>query len=97
MQIATRLKIYIKINNFSFPIPALRFATIRWLAGHALKLAPQSNVKEEHGIPHFAKKIRVEDIDNVIDKLRKEPPFEMADIKTYDEKNRKVIIKVYTL
>lgn len=98
---ARKLKIYIKTGKFSFPIPALRFSTLKWLSKMIIKCCqskmiaqrlPQSSEYE-----NILKNITCKDIDQIIDQLKQEEPFEMVDIETYDENEEKVVVKIYTL
>ncbi len=97
---AKKLKIYIKSPDFSYPIPALRFWTIRWvfkliIKCYKLKFRNQQ-LPSSNGYENILKNITNEDIDEIIDELEKYEPYELVDIENYDE-NGKVIVKVYTL
>ena len=97
---AKKLKIYIKSPDFSYPIPALRFRTIRWISKLIIKFYKlkfrNQQLPPSTGYENILKNITNEDIDEIIDKLEKYEPFELVDIENYDE-NGKVIVKVYTL
>ena len=101
MNRATRIKVYIKSEKFSFPIPALRFSTVRWISRIALKWIPkaieEADDEKNKITSDILKRIRRKDIDLIIDQLQQEPPFEMVDIETEDEKDGNIIVKIYTL
>ena len=96
---AKKLKIYIKSTDFSYPIPALRFRTIRWISKliircYQLKFRNQTS-QSSNGYENILKNITSKDIDGIIDELEKNEPFELIDIEDY--KNGEVIVKIYTL
>ena len=90
-----KLKVYIKAEHFSLPIPALRFSTLRWIVKIAIKFMPKTS-EETNGRLHHLKKLNGEDIDRIIDQLQQEEPFALIDIESFNEKG-KVIVKIYTL
>lgn len=97
---AKKLKIDIKSANFSYPIPALRFRTIRWISkliikGYQFKFRNQTS-QSSNGYENILKNITSKDIDVIINELEKTEPFELVDIEDYD-KDGKVIVKIYTL
>ncbi len=97
---AKKLKIYIKSADFSYPIPAFRFRTIRLISkmlikGYQLKFRNQTSPSSS-GYENILKNITSKDIDGIIDELEKNEPFELVDIEDYDE-NGEVIVKIYTL
>jgi len=94
---AKKLKIYIKTEKFLFPIPALRFSTLRWLSKMATRWIPKSGKNKRTQTDNYLKYLSGEDIDRLIVQLEQEEPFEMVNIETYNEKEGKVIVKVYTL
>ena len=101
---AQKLKIHIKTEKFSFPIPALRFSTLKWISKIMIRYCPHQ-MKENwlpssdcHGTWNaIMKNITSKDITHIIEQLKQEEPFEMIDIETYDENEEKVIVKIYTI
>ena len=94
---AKKLKIYIKSKDFSYPIPALRFRTIRWISKliircYQLKFGNQQ-LKSPHVYENILKNLTSKDIDGIIDELEKNEPFELVDIEDYDE-NGQVIVRI---
>ncbi len=101
---ARKLKIYIKTDKFSIPIPALRFSTFRWISKTIIRICPPKMRK--NWVPTSAenklgesilKNLTCEDIDQIIDQLEQEEPFELMDIQAEDEKDGKVMVKIYTI
>jgi hypothetical protein len=56
---------------------------------------PQS--AEYENIESILKNITCKDVDQLIDQLEQEEPFEMVDIETYDEKEGNTVVKIYTV
>ncbi|MEN6292426.1 MAG: hypothetical protein ABFD07_10500, partial [Methanobacterium sp.] len=56
---------------------------------------PQS--AEYENIGTILKNITCKDVDQIINQLEKEEPFEMVDIETYHENEGKTVVKIYTL
>ena len=56
---------------------------------------PQS--AEYENIESILKNITCKDVDQLIDQLEQEEPFEMVDIETYDEDEGKTVVKIYTV
>lgn len=96
---AKKLKIYVKTDSFSFPIPALRFWILRRLSKFIIKCCQSKRIsgRMPQSSEYILKEITAEDIDQIIDKLEQEGPFEMVNVETYDENERKVVVKIYTL
>lgn len=101
---AKKLKIYIKTSKFSVPIPALRFSTLRWISKIIIKCCPSKmrtgwlpQSTEYENIESILKNITYKDVDQLIDQLEQEEPFEMVDIETYGENEGKTVVKIYTL
>jgi hypothetical protein len=101
---AKKLKIYIKTSKFSVPIPALRFSTLRWISKIIIKYGPSKMrtgwLPQSEGyenIEAILKNITCKDVDQLIDQLEQEEPFEMVDIETYDEKEGNTVVKIYTV
>lgn len=97
---AKKLKIYIKSADFSYPIPAFRFRTIRWISKLIIKCY-QLNTRNQrlpssNGYENILNKITSKDIDIIVDELEKNEPFYLVDIEGYDESG-KVMVKIYTL
>ena len=46
---------------------------------------------------NILKNVTYEDIEQFIDQLEQEQPFEIVDINTYDEKEGRVAVKIYTI
>lgn len=100
---AKKLKMEIKTAKFSFPIPALRFSTLKWISRLVLKYCP-SKMKEgwlspgEHqNMGEIIKNITPEDVEVILNQLEQEEPFELVNIDTYDENQEKVVVKIYTV
>ena len=66
---ARKLKIYVKTGKFSFPIPALRFSTLRWITKMAVRWVPKSGECEKNQRDKYLKKLTVKDVDRIIDHL----------------------------
>ena len=101
---AKKLKIYVKTAKFSFPIPALRFSTLRWISKVIFKCCPSKMrsdwlpTSSEYGnMDAILKNITAKDIALFLKHLEEEEPFEMVDIETYDENKQKVVVKIYTI
>lgn len=101
---AKKLKIYVKTDNFSIPIPALRFSTFRWISKTIIRLCPPKMRKNwlSHSTGNeigesILKNLTSEDIDQIIDQLEREEPFELVDVEAEDEKDGKVVVKIYTI
>lgn len=101
---ARKLKVYVKTDSFSVPIPALRFSTFRWISKTIIKLCPPKMRKNwlSHSTgsnlgESFLKNITCEDIDQIINHLENEEPFELVDVEAEDEKDGKVVVKIYTI
>jgi hypothetical protein len=96
MKKASKLKIYVKTEKFSFPIPALRLGFIGW----AFKIARRFAFTGHKGTNEVANKIlsqlSSDDIDSFIEELASHEPFELADVETED-KDGKVLVKIYTM
>ena len=94
----------IKTGEFSFPIPALRFSTLKWISRLVLKYSP-SKIREgwlpksgeNENLGEILKNITPEDVERILEELEQEEPFELVDIDTYDENQEKVIVKIYTV
>lgn len=93
----------IKTAKFSFPIPALRFSTLKWISRLVLKYGP-SKMKdgwlspgEHQNMGEIIKNLTAEDVEGILDHLEKEEPFELVNIDTYDENQEKVVVKIYTV
>lgn len=101
---AKKLKIYVKTAKFSFPIPALRFSTLRWISKAVFKCCPSKMrsgwlpTSSEYGnMDAILKNITAKDITLLLEHLEEEEPFEMVDIETYDENEEKLVVKIYTI
>jgi hypothetical protein len=100
---AKKLKIHVKTEKFSFPIPALRFSTLKWISKLVIKYSP-SKMKEgwltsgeNESARAILKNIKPEDIEQILMQLEQEEPFEIVNIDTYDENEGKVEVKIYTV
>lgn len=100
---AKKLKMEVKTAKFSFPIPALRFSTLKWISRLILKYGP-SKMKEgwwppsgEHHTGEFLENITPQDVEIILDQLEQEEPFELVNIDTCDENQEKVVVKIYTV
>jgi hypothetical protein len=98
---AKKLKIHVKTEKFSFPIPALRFSTLNWISKLVIKYGP-SKMKEswltsDESARAILKNIKPEDIEQILKQLEQEEPFEIVNIDTYDENEGKVEVKIYTV
>ncbi|AUB55511.1 hypothetical protein [Methanobacterium subterraneum] len=100
---AKKLKMEIKTSKFSFPIPALRFSTLKWISKLVLKYGP-SKIKndwlspgEHQNMSEIIKNLTPEDVEGILNKLEQEEPFELVNIDTYDENQEKVVVKIYTV
>ena len=100
---AKKLKMEIKTAKFSFPIPALRFSTLKWISRLTLKYGP-SRMWEgwlppsgEYNTREFLEKITPQDVEQILDQLEQEEPFELVNIDTYDENQEKAVVKIYTV
>jgi len=96
---AKKLKIYVKTDSFSFPIPALRFWILRGLSKFVIKCCQYNRIsgRMSQSSGYILKEITAEDIDQIIDKLEQEGPFEMVNVETFDKNEGKVVVKIYTL
>ncbi|KAF5086449.1 hypothetical protein [Methanobacterium aggregans] len=100
---AKKLKIQVKTSKFSIPLPALRFSTVRWVSKLIFKYCPSKVVAGAHKsseneiIESILKNVTYEDIEQFINQLEQEQPFEIVDINTYDEKEGRVAVKIYTI
>ena len=99
---AKKIKIQVKTGKFSIPLPALRFATVRWISKLILKcpskVAAGTHKSSENEIMEsILKNVTYEDIEQFITQLEQEQPFEIVDINTYDEKEGRVAVKIYTI
>jgi len=101
---AKKLKIHIKTGKFSFPIPALRFSTLKWISRLVLKYGPSkmregwlSTSGENENMGEILKNITPEDVERILEQLEQEEPFELVDIDTYDDNQEKVVVKIYTV
>ncbi len=101
---AKKIKIYIKTSKFALPIPALRFSTIRWISKVIFKYCPSkmrstgiSMSEENETIQKILENLTLEDVNLLLDQLEKEEPFSMVDIDTYDKKEGRTIVKIYTI
>lgn len=101
---ARKLKIHVKTDKFSIPIPALRFSTFRWISKTIIRLSPPNMRKnwarastENKLGESILKNLTCEDIDQIIDQLEKEEPFKLIDIEAEDENDGKVVVKIYTI
>jgi len=101
---AKKLKIHVKTAKFSFPIPALRFSTLKWISKVVFKYCPSkmrdnwiSSSGEYANMDTILKNITPQDIERIIEQLEQEEPFEMVNIDTYDENEGKVVVKIYTV
>lgn len=99
---AKKIKIHIKTDKFSIPIPALRFSTLKWITKMVFKYTPTKMRKnwvnqpgENHG--EFLGNITSEDIEMILNELEHEEPFKIVDIDTFDENNEKVKVEIYTV
>jgi len=102
---AKKLKIYVKTSKFAIPIPALRFSTIRWISKVIFKYSPPkvrstkstSELGEYDTMEHILKNLTLEDVNLIIDQLEREEPFCLVDIDTYNKKEGRTIVKIYTV
>lgn len=101
---ARKLKIHVKTNEFSFPIPALPFWTIEGLLKLIIRISPSkirsswsSNSSENEFIESILKSIDSADIHHIFKHLKELEPFEIVNIETYDENEEKVEVKIYTI
>lgn len=100
---AKKLKIQVKTSKFSIPLPALRFSTVRWISKLIFKYCPSKVVVGTHKsgeneiMENILKNVTYEDIEQFINQLEQEQPFEIVDINTYDEKEGRVAVKIYTI
>ncbi len=101
---AKKLKIHIKTGKFTFPIPALRFSTLKWISRLVLKYGPSKMREgwlptsgENENMGEILKNITPEDVERILEQLEQEEPFELVDIDTYDENQGKVVVKIYTV
>ncbi len=98
---AKKLKIRVKTDKFSIPLPALRISTYRWISKQILKYYPSkakkgSSQPGEH-LETFMSNITHQDIDLIFDQLERTEPFKMVDIEADDEKEGKVMVEIYTI
>ncbi len=101
---ARKLKIYVKTDKFSIPIPALRFSTFRWISKTIIRLSSpkmrknwaQSSIENKLA-ESILKNLTREDIDQIMDQLEQEEPFELVNVEAEDEKDGKVVVKIYTI
>lgn len=101
---AKKLKIHVKTAKFSFPIPALRFSTLKWISKLVFKYCPSkmragwiTPSSEYSNMDTILQNISSKDIESIIEHLEQEEPFEMVNIDTYDENQEKVVVKIYTV
>ena len=96
---AKKLKICVKTDSFSFPIPALRFWILRRLSKFVIKCCQSERIsgRMPQSNEYILKEITAEDIDQIIDKLEREGPFEMVNVETFDKNEGKIVVKIYTL
>lgn len=99
---AKKLKIRVKTDKFSIPLPALRISTYKWISKQILKYYPSKggtgspkSGKEFMGT--FFNNITSQEIDYIFDHLESTEPFKMVDIEADDEKEGKVIVEIYTI
>ena len=93
---AKKIKMYIKTNQFCFPIPAIRFSLLRLILKLVIKYTPKYVDCADGNAPEYLRSLSAYDIDKIIDQLQMEEPFELVDIEAYDENEAPVIVKVYT-
>lgn len=100
---AKKLKIRVKTDKFSIPLPALRISIYRWISKLILKYHPS---KAETGSPHSGENEAIgtlldnltnHDIDHIFDQLECTEPFKMVDIQADDENKGKVKVEIYTI
>ena len=101
---AKKLKMEIKTAKFSFPIPALRFSTLKWISRLILKYGPSRMWEgwltpsgEHQNMGEIINNLSPEDIEGILGQLEQEEPFELVNIDTYDENQEKVVVKIYTV
>lgn len=99
---ANKLKIRVKTDKFSIPIPALRISTFRWISKLIFKYSPSktrtgSKSCENQFMETFRDNITHQDIDYFFDQLEQTEPFKMVDIRADDEKEGKVKVEIYTI
>ncbi len=100
---AKKLKIRVKTDKFSIPLPALRFSTFRWISKRIIKYYPSKGSSEsiKSGENEFMSTIlnnlTQQDIDQIFDQLEQTEPFKMVDIEADDEKEGKVKVQIYTI
>ena len=88
---AKKIKIRVKTGRFSVPLPAFRFCYPSKTGTRSLKS------KEKEVMENFLENMTYQDIDQIIDQLEQEEPFQMVDVEAYDEKDGKVTVKIYTI
>jgi hypothetical protein len=95
---AKKLKMEIKTAKFSFPIPALRFSTLKWISRLILKYGP-SRIKEgrwppsgEHHTGEFLENITPQDVEIILHHLAQEEPIELENNNTYAEYKDNVVV-----
>ncbi len=104
---AKKLKIRVKTDKFSIPLPALRLSTYKWITKQILKYYPskgENGYKKSGGMEiggevagEILDNITSQDIDHIFDQLERTEPFKMVDIKSDDEKDGKVMVEISTL
>lgn len=98
---AKKLKIRVKTDKFSIPIPALRISTYKWISKQILKYYPSkarsgSSQTGEY-METFFSNITHQDLDLIFDQLERTEPFKMVDIEADDEKDGRVMVEIYTI
>lgn len=101
---AKKIKIQVQTSKFSFPIPALRFSTLKWISKVVFKYCPSQMrtgwlqpSSEYSNMDTILKNLTPQDIQRIIEELEQEEPFEIVNIDTYDENEEKVKVKIYTV
>lgn len=99
---AKKLKIQVKTGKFSIPLPAFRFSTVRWISKLIFKCPSKVVVgthksSENEIMKSILNNLTYEDIEQFITQLEQEQPFEIVDINTYDEREGRVAVKIYTI
>lgn len=86
---AKKIKIYIKTGAFILPLPAISLNFVSRIIYIALKHT------NKHSEPNQS--LSRKDILRILEVLKQHEPFEMVDIEAYDDKNRKVVVKIHTI
>ncbi|BDZ71784.1 hypothetical protein [Methanobacterium petrolearium] len=98
-----KLKIRVKTDRFSIPIPALPISLYRWISKLTLKYHPSkvgtrsSKSDENDAMRILLDSLTNQDIDHVFDQLECTEPFKMVDVQVDDEKKGKVKVEIYTI